>query len=247
MEQGTVTQPNLQSLERTSGKIIVFPTGSAGGLDLGVIEIVKVAYGVKSDAVMFAIDGNVVLGTKENVSVEPVLTMTGQQFHSAVRALLLLGTKNADVVQTSGSAATLTVTAKLGQTFDIGARNLSNVVVTVAAAVKVEGTDYFLEPSKGLIRFPAVAAGIADGASVLITFDKAALTRESITAFTNLNQTATVKYYEMDNKSATVRNEWTITGTLSVTAAGDADPTKFKKWTAELAVSGQPTVLSRVT
>lgn len=245
MEQGTTQNPNLASLERTTGKIVFFPTGSAGGDNFGVIEMVKVALNPATDKVMFPIDGNVVLGTEENVSISPVLTIDGKQFTDAVNAYLQLGTQNADATQASATAATVTITAKLGKTFDIGARNITNVVVTVGGVTKVLNTDYFLDASEGLIRFPYIAAGIADGASVLVTFDKPLLTRKSVTGGNNLNITGTLLYFERDNKSSTVRAEWNIPGTLTPTNAGDGDPTKFKKWEMKFAVSGQWTKINR--
>jgi hypothetical protein len=237
----------LASLERTTGKFVLFPTGQTGGIDLGIIDMSKVDYGTQREKTMLPIEGEVVMAEEEVISVSPVITLDGRQFHSPIKPLLLMGTRNADVVQSSATGATAIIIAKLGQTFDIGKRNVTAFVLTPTAggAAYVEGVDYFLEANKGLVRFPVVAAGIADSVSVTGTFNVPALTRESYTAFNKLNLTGTAKYYEVDNKSSTVRNEWAIPGTFSMDAGGDADPAKKKKWTAKFSVNGQPTVLSR--
>ena|ERR1700731_4521211 len=245
MEQGPTTTPNIQSLERTTGKIVFFPTGAVAGDNFGVIQLTKVNMNITGEKIMFPIDGVVVGGTADNVEILPELTFEGSQYTDAVEAYMNLGTQNADNVQASGSAATVTVTAKLGKTIDIGFRNISNVVVTVAAAPKTLNVDYFLDPSEGLIRFPFIAAGIADAASVLVTFDKAALTRKSYTGGNQLNFTGTLLYFERDGKSTTVRAEWSLPGTLSPQNPGDGDPKKTKQWSMKFTVTGQWTKLKR--
>lgn len=246
MEQGSTANPNLQSLERTTGKIIFFPDANpTQGENFGVIQIVKVSLGLKSEPIQFPIDGAILGATDDNISMQPVLTFDGHQITDDVEARLNVGTQNADDVQASGSAATVTVTAKLGKTFDIGFRNISNVAVTVASAPKILNTDFFLDPSEGLIRFPFVAAGIADGASVLITFDKAALTLKSYTGGTKLSETGTLKYYERDGRSSTVRALWILPGTLSPQDPGGGDPAKTKQWQMKFAVNGQWTKKKR--
>ncbi len=247
MEQGTLTAPNIASLDRLTGKAIFFPTGSAGGTDLGDIDMFKLDYGAKREQINFHIDGNVSLALEETISVAPVFSIEGKQFHTSIMSLILMGTRGTDTSQVSATAATLTITAKVGQTFDIGARNISNVAVTVAGAPKVADVDYFLEANKGLIRFPNVAAGIADGASVLITFDKPAITRENYTAFNNQNIQGTLKVFGMDNRSPIPKSEWTLPGNFTVDKGGDNDPAKHKQWSIRYAVIGQPTLLRRAS
>jgi hypothetical protein len=245
MEQGTLTTPNIASLDRITGKGIFFKTGDAFGVDLGDILMHKLDYGPKRETVAFHILGSVVLATEETTSVEPIFTIDGQQFTSQNMPLMLLGTRNADVSQASGTASTTAITAKLGKTFDIGARNISNVVVTVSAAAKAADVDFFLDAAGGWIRFPEVAAGIADGASVTVTYDKPAIVRDSFTAFNNLNLQGTLKLQEFDNRSAIPKNEWAFNGTLTADKGGDADPLKHRQWSLRFAVNGQPTCLRR--
>jgi hypothetical protein len=246
IEQGTPTAQNLSSLERKTWKAVFYPTGSTQGDDFGVIQTGKIDYGGSRDHVMAPVDGDVILAVDELISVKPMLNFEGSQFHSTIKPYLLLGTKRADVVQSSASGATANITAKLGKTFDIGARNVTLTSVTVAAAAKTRDVDFFFEENKGLIRFPQVAAGIADAAAVVVTFDKPALTREKYTAFDNLNPSGTMVLYEMDNKNKNVpRDEWSIPGVVSVDDAGEASPEKFRRWKAKFSINGIPTVLGR--
>lgn len=245
MEQGLPTSPNLGSLDKLTGKAIFFELGSAGGVDLGDIQMHKLDFGVERDKGQWAIDGNVVLAYDDVISVSPVFSIDGKQFHTPMNPLLLMGTRNTDVVQSAASGATFVFTARLGQSFDIGARNVTLTSVTVAAAGRVRDTDFFFEEKTGIIRLPVVAAGIADGVTVTVTFDKPAITRESITAFNKLNREGTLKVFEMDNRSPVPKAEWALPGTMSVESGSDGERAKERKWSVRFAVNGQPTVLRR--
>jgi hypothetical protein len=108
-------------------------------------------------------------------------------------ASLLLGTTSI-IAQTSATAATHTITgAKQGRMYQIGTgvtatgvRRLSNVVVTVSAATKTAGTDYLIDLERGLITIIA-GGGIADAATVLVTYDRAAVSRsQTVSASTSV-------------------------------------------------------------
>jgi len=246
MEQGSTANPNLASLEKTTGKIIFFPDANpTQGENFGVIQMVKVGFNIETEKIQFPIDGAVIGATNDNIAMSPDIMFEGHQITDDVEARLNLGTKNADDVQASGTGSTVTVTSKLGKTFDLGFRNISNLVVTVGGVTKVLNTDYYADLSEGLIRFPFIAAGIADAASVLCTFDKAALTRKSYTGGTLLSETGRLVYFERDGKSSTVRAEWSLPGTLSPQNPGDGDPKKTKQWQMKFAVNGQWTKKKR--
>ncbi len=121
--------------------------------------------------------------------------------------------------------------------------------MTVSAATKVAEVDYFLDPIAGIIRFPTVAAGIADSASVVVTFDKPAITRKSFTGGTTPNFTGSLLYIEKDAKSNIPRAEWAFPSAIIAPKdpgdSGSADSLKNKKWSMEAAISGQWTKLKR--
>lgn len=248
MEQGTYLNPNPLALQRTSCQLLFKPTGQAYYDDLGVIEVAGVAMNPETDKVMFPINGSSVIGVQENTSISPVISMEGRQFTDQVEAYLNFGTLGADTVQSSASGATANITAALGKTFDIGARGVTLVSVTVSAVAKVRDTDFFFDEESGLIRFPFVAAGIAAGAAVVVTFDKPALTRKTYTGGSNLNFYGALKLLEKDNKSTRVRAEWDFaTGMLSPKEPGSIDVKTNKKWGMDFSVSGQWTKLNRVS
>src|ERR1044072_2123403 len=104
MEQGTTVNPNLQSLERTSGKIVFFPdTAPTNGINVGVVMMSKVDLGIESLKTLFPVDGRNLQATQENISSAPVLTFEGNQFTDDVEALMNLGTLGSDDVQNSAT------------------------------------------------------------------------------------------------------------------------------------------------
>lgn len=248
MEQGTYLNPNPLALERTAGRALFKNTGASSYDDLGIIEMTKIALNPQSDKVMFALPtGAALLGIQENTIVEPLLTIQGRQFTDIIEAYINLGSQDTDNVQSSGSAVTFNLTAALGKTFDIGARNLANVVVTVAASAKTKDVDFFLDAQAGLIRFPFIAAGIAAAAAVVVTFDKPALTRKAYIGGTIINFYGALLYQEFDSKNSyNVRAEWNFpTGQLMPKALGDVDVKKNKTWELDFAITGSWTKLKR--
>lgn len=249
MDLGSFVNPNLSALERTSGQLFFKPTGASSYDDFGPIEMHKASMNAQTEDTYFAINGSSVLGAKENTRIAPVISFEGKSFSDIIEAYLNFGTVNADVTQASASGSTATITAALGKAFDIGARNITVTTVAVSAVNKTADVDFFLDATAGIIRFPTVAAGITAGATVVVTFDKPAITRKSFTGGTALNFTGSLLYIEKDNKSNVPRAEWSFP---SVTIApkdpgdsGSADSLKNKKWSMEAAVSGQWTKLKR--
>jgi hypothetical protein len=249
MDIGSFVNPNLQALERTSGQLFFKLAGASSYDDFGPIEMHKVAMNAQTEDTYFAINGASVLGAKENTRIAPVISFEGKSFSDIIEAYLNYGTVNADVTQASGSGSTATITAALGKAFDIGARNISVTSVQVSSVNKTAEVDYFLDLISGIIRFPTVAAGIAAGATVVITFDKPAITRKSFTGGSTLNFNGSLLYIEKDSKSNVPRAEWTFPSVIIAPKdpgdSGTADSLKNKKWSMEAAISGQWTKLKR--
>jgi hypothetical protein len=167
--------------------------------------------------------------------------------HDSILELIYMGTRNADIVQSSGTGITFSFVAVLGQTFDIGARNVTLNNVKVGVATKVFDTDYFFDAGNGLIRLPNIAAGIAAGATVVVNFERPALTRTSVTAFNQLNQSGTLKLFDIDGFSAIPVSEGALAGSISRDKGADGDPTKTNQWALRFALTGTPTFLRRQT
>jgi len=107
-------------------------------------------------------------------------------------AQFFLGTQ-ATLAQTSATAATYTQNAvKQGRFYQVGAtpslptgvRSISSVVVTVASTPKTLGTDYTIDLETGMLGI-VTGGGIADGANVLVTFDRAVKSRDQVISGTN--------------------------------------------------------------
>jgi hypothetical protein len=247
IEQGTLSTANRASYDRLTGKAVFFEDGVSHGVDFGLIDMTAAEYGIEREKIMAAIQGNVVQAFEETVSVSPIYTLKGKQFHAQIMPLVLLGTRNADVAQAQANGATTVIAnVTLGGTYDIGARNISAVVVTQAADTLEADVDYFLDAAAGFIRFAFVPSSkLSGGESVTVTFNKPAITRESHTAFNKLNRDGVLKLLEFDNKSSVVKNEWAFPGSLSAENPGDTDPTKSKQWSFRFSLNGQPTLLRR--
>lgn len=247
MEQGTSLIPNRYSFNRVTAKASFTKTGDTGGIPLGVIDMTAMDEGASREKVMFPFNGNVVLGYDEVVSVAPIYTIKGKQMHDAILELVYMGTRNADVVQSAGSTQTFSFVAVRGRVFDIGARDVTLDFVKVGAATKVADVDYFFDAGNGQIRLPESPAGIADGNTVVVTFERPARTRISITAFNQLNQTGVLRLFEMDGFSALALSEASIAGSVSRDKGADGDPTKTNQWALKFSVTGAPTFTRRST
>lgn len=250
MEQGTFLNPNPLSLQRAVCQALFKQTGATSYDDFASLDSLGVDYGTKEETNMFALTSGSLIETSENVSIKPVLTLKGRQFTDQNEAYLQMGTLASDDVQSSASGSTTTITAALGKTFDLLKRNIAFTSATVSASAKVRDTDFYVEEQGGLARFPLVAAGIAAGASVVFTYDVAALTRKYVAnAGTILNYYGSLLLLEYDAKNAQkVRCEWLFpTVILSPVNMGDFDPTKNKVWSMKVQVSGSWTKKFRVS
>lgn len=238
---------NLSSYERLTGKFLFTPLGDVGAIDLGNLDAVKSSFNPKSVEVMLNQRGASTLARKDTTSISQVFTIQGNQFHTSVMNLLLMGDKNADLSQSSGTATTFGFTALAGRSYWIGAYNVSAVVVTVSATTKTLDVDYFLDAYNGVIRLPELPAGIADAASVTVTFNKPAETMESYTALTKLNRQGSLQCFLEDEYGPPSKEIWVASKVqLTTKDAPDAgDPSKFRTWSMEMAVFGAPTIYKR--
>jgi hypothetical protein len=204
------------------------------------------------------------LAKRDTYQVTPVYEITSDQFSSPTFALQLMGDQLADFSQASGTASTFTFTAKAGRAYQIGKYNITIKNVKVGAAEKIPGTDYFIDDpnvpqppggslgtgfiaQNGVIILPVIPAGIADGATVVVTYDSPALTREQYVAFTKLNRKGTLTVYAEDETGADAREIWTMIVQLSGKNTGDIDPTKFREAVLEASIFGNPNVTVKKT
>jgi hypothetical protein len=243
MKQGTTSTPNRGSFNRLTATAIWFPTGLGYGFHLGIIDMHQADEGIQREKVQMGAEGGVRLLFDEVVSVAPIWTLKGKQFHSTILPLIYMGSASGNIAQSIGTGTVVSLSAQLGKTFDLGYRSITSVVVTVAAITKLINVDYYIEPNKGLIRFPTDAAGIAEGDAVDITFNRPALTREAYIAFNQLNQAGQLMLFEMDGRVVGPLTEIFMPGTISSDKANEGDPLKTNQWALRFALEGQPTIL----
>lgn len=245
MEQGTPSQPNLQSLDRLTGTAVFTPTGQSAGVDLGDIALHALSLGAVREKRRYPVSRDTLLETEETIAVAPTFSIEGQQYHTAVLPFILLGVRNADVPQNALYDQSRDFVAASGKVFDLGLLGLSNVSVKVGSTVMVPDRDYFAEPNKGLIRLPEspYGYGIQAGDTFTVFFDAAPLLFESYTALSQLDQAGTLKLWEMD--AVGVKNLWSVPGSMSADAFGDGDPLKHRRWKLRFSPTGFPAVLRR--
>ena len=243
-------QTNLASFKRLSG--LGFFKGTDGlWVPLGNILGIKLDTAPKSVAAMLNKRGHSTLARRDNYGVEPVWSITCNQFFTSVIPLFLMGNKLADVVQASNTAQTKSFTAKAGKRYNLGVTQATITTVKVSAATKVLGTDYFVDDpnitqslfsQNGDIILPETLAGIADGDTFIVTYDQAAVTREQYNAFSVLNRSGTLQVIAENELGADPDMIWTAQCQLSVKSTGDMTVDKFTEVVLEAAIFGSPII-----
>lgn len=113
------------------------------------------------------------------------VSVTLDQLDAENLALAFLGSDQA-YTQTAATDATGTLTAIADRYAEIGAEQISNLVVKDATdtTTYVDGTDYEVNSRLGLLKVLSTGA-IADGATLNLTYDKAAISARQITGSTD--------------------------------------------------------------
>jgi hypothetical protein len=245
-DQGTSLLPTRLSFDRLTGLAVWYPGGYApfiGGYHLGVIDTHAIDEGIAREKVTIAAGGSVDLLFEEIVSVAPILSLKGKQFMTTIVPLLLMGTAGALDQQSSRAALVVTISAELGKSFDLDSRNLSSAVVDVDGVVKMPEVDYFIDLALGLIRFPNVAAGIAEADAVNVTMSIPGLGRDTIIAFNRLNQAGDLRFFQTSGFSPAPVIEMLLPGSISRDKGNDGDPVKSNQWALRFALEGTPQIL----
>jgi hypothetical protein len=243
---------DLQSFERLTGLAFFTPAGAAGAIPLGNITMLKVDYGTKAYEPLKSLRGVLQRRRRDTYGHLAIYSIDGNQFATPMIPLLLLGTKTDDFAQSAATAQTFTFTAAAGLAFFAGAYSLANVVVKVSGVTKTIGTDYFLDDPnvpqigasmQGCVIIPVDTQGIQEGDVVTVTFDQAALVMDQYLAFTQLSQTGLLQVFAEDEAGGPGREVWIMTVQLTCKKGADIDPTKFRSFTLEAAIIGNPAVM----
>jgi len=247
---------SLASVERLTALGFFKEDGAGSYIPFGNITMAKLDLSPKSVSIPLYKRGKGTLFRRDNYMVEPVWSITTDQFAASVAKLFLLGTKNADDTQASGSGGSpFSFTARRGEAFLIGKRGVTIASVKVAASTKTLGTDFFVDDPNipqslvslnGVIILPQTPAGIQDNDTVDVIYTApTALTRENYSAFTTLNRSGDLVLYFEDESGTDAREIWTMRVQLTAKSIGDFDPTKFREVVMEASIFGNPAVTTR--
>jgi len=203
---------------KTSGKRML---GNAPGLEIN-IEIEELEH-FSSKSGLRVQDKKIVLESTGTA------TITLDEPKAANIDLFLLGDGVADASQASATGQqTTVVVTDLGLWYEIGALQLSNVVVsdTPVTSPYTLNTDYELDLENGLIC--ALSSGSISAAETLtIDYDQAAVTIEAVDA---LKSTSIEKYFWFYGASDVVGVQQGIVGKVSITPNGALSLIQDGEW-----------------
>lgn len=220
--------------KRITGRGFFQPTGETGFINLGNVTMHKLDFNVKRAERHRARRGVVFRTHNQAYGVQPEFTLEGDEFTTPMLPILFGGTAAADVSQASATAATFAFTSKKGRYFYLGAFKITAASLTTPVS-KVEGVDgapadYLIDRGLGWIYIP-LGSSIADATACVATFDKPAITRDSITAFDQLNRAGILRVQEEDTYSTEPRQDYYFPCELSVEGTGDSKPEGYGKFT----------------
>lgn len=237
----TPTTPQTGNFRRVTTDAYFTPDvadGKTGDLRLGSITMSGLKHGNSEVEVMFAYKGGLQRAAYETSEVRPEYEITLNEYIPNLVAVYLFGTVGTDAAQAAATALTAAFpSVNTGRAYRLGKLWVSNVVVTVAAAVKVVDVDYQLDVDKGII-VVMDGGSIADGAALSVTFDCAGVTRKVLQPYTRLNRPGFLRIYEEDTQGKTPRSESYFRCNLTPTQYGDGDPKKFSESKFKCSVLG---------
>jgi hypothetical protein len=239
---------------RLTGRGYFTLTGDTSAVDLGNIQMIKTDYGIKRKEHFSARRGILTLDRQDAYGSQLVWTITLDEFVGPTLIFAWGGTANADFTQSTGTAATKTfTTASLkGRTFDIGKYGIFNASLTTPGS-KVEGyaADYVIDRGAGKLYIP-LSSTIADGATLVVTYDAPTLVYSSLQAMQVLNRPGSLELHAEDDSGKGLgtgtdaippsREIYTVPCILSVDDMGDFKPDDFRTWQVKCTATAAMTV-----
>lgn len=108
--------------------------------------------------------------------------------HTLLNLKLFMSGDSTTVAQSLSTTGSKTLTdVVVGDTYYLGARNVTSVVMVEGTATKVLGTDYLLDATQGLVTI--LGGSITSGDDVTVTFDQPAVTIQKIRGGTTVSPT----------------------------------------------------------
>lgn len=242
------------SFERLTGLAFFTPEGETGAIPFGNIELFKHDYGIKTKDFWRSIRGNLFLSKRKVHGRAPIYSIQGNQFASPTIPLLLLGEQQSDYAQTATGSHYFTFTAVMGRAVELPQVAATIYQVGVSGADKTLGYDFFVDDPAleqsllshtGWVILPANGGTIVAGDVVSVYYSAPALSLEEYLAFSRLSRDGTLVVLAEDEFGPPAREKWILDVTLYCKAAAETHPDRYRSYTMEAAVYGNPIVRRR--
>lgn len=244
------------SFERLTGQAFFTPTGEAGAIQIGNIEMMKIDFGLKSKEAFASVRGELFLRRHKVFGRAPIYSIQVNQFASPTVPLQLLGERLGDLIQVVTNSYTFTFTAVLGRGFELPHLAATINWVRVAGEDKMPGHDYFVDDPaieqgplcyNGWILLPVSQGTIVAGNVVSVNYSAPALSLEQYRALATLSRDGVLVVLKEDHFGPPAREKWIMDVTLYSEAGPETHPDKFRSQTLKAAVYGKPLVRKRPT
>jgi hypothetical protein len=232
-------------MERLTGAAYFTPAGGGPTINLGAIEMMRLDYGLKSIDIMRSRRGMVYPRKRHFHQRSPVFEIKGTQFATSRMALQLAGTRLANTMQDADGFILYVFTAMPGAAYSIGSSVIFIESVMVGSDTKVLDYDFYIDTFNGWIWLPENGGTIVAGDVVEVRYSRVSQEFEVYTAIDTPSRDGVLTVYAEDHLGPPAREKWVMDVTISVKGMPDTDPAKFRTWSMEALILGNPTVYKR--
>jgi len=241
----------LATKSKTTAKILFARTGTSDYVDLG--NIAKFAHkpSIQRYTHMQSQVGDAGAGGTKRAdgklvtTIEDLWSATLDEHTPANLRLLLLGGAATPTDQSLNATLAVSITAvKPGFAYWVGAYNITAQSLTFDAEAKVEGADFVLDRSAGILTILATGT-ISDGDAVAGTVSVPAAKYDSYTSAGDLRASGAFQIFEFDQFGAAPRRHTTFTGEIYVANWGEQTVESINEFEVEILAISKPVVKER--
>lgn len=191
-----------QNLKLGRGSLLVYPhngiVAAAGGVPIGNAESLTFSWEIEEREKYSSTQSSSPLLAQAKIRTKLSLLCQCDE-HTEQNLMKYFFATKAAANQAATSTGTASFTAVvLGAVYDLGHRNVSDVVLTVGTDTLVLGVDYELYAAAGLVRFLETSVELDGGETVNAAFDGAAVTLSHYRIGQNPEQFAKLVYVADD-------------------------------------------------
>lgn len=213
--------------------------GKTGDIRLGNVTLLSLKHQQAEVEVMRAYKGGLQRADASVSEIKPEYELTLNEYLPQLVPIYLFGTAGADLVQDAATAQSVTFpSVNIARSYRLGKRSVLNVTVNPSGPSRVRDIDFQLDPDKGIITIMDGGA-IADGDSLTVLFDCAALSLKTVLPYSRLNRYGFLRLYGEDTMSSVPREEIFFRCNLYPTDFGDGDPKKYSESKLKVVVLGK--------